>query len=231
MALIYVIEDDEDINELLTYNFKKEGFDVRSFPNGKVAFEHIKQEKPDIVVLDLMMPEVDGLEFCKLVRSDKELEHIPLIMLTAKSTEIDKIVGLELGADDYVTKPFSFRELLARVKALLRRSKSLHFPTAKSEYKFRDLKICPEKFEVTIKGQPVHLTTTQFKLLLALVNSQGKVLSRDYIIEHVWAWDKDVYDRTIDVHIKKLRELLKEYGNCIKTIRGVGYKWECEPTS
>ncbi|MGC9080756.1 response regulator transcription factor, partial [Sulfurihydrogenibium sp.] len=212
MALIYVIEDDEDINELLTYNFRKEGFEVKSFPNGKVAFEHIKQDKPDAVVLDLMMPEIDGLEFCKLVRSDKELQHTPLIMLTAKSTEIDKIVGLELGADDYVTKPFSFRELLARVKAVIRRSKSYHFPTAKPSYTFGDLKIIPEKFEVKIGEKNVNLTITQFKLLLALVNAEGRVLSRDYILENVWKWDKDIYDRTIDVHIKKLRELLGEYG-------------------
>lgn len=228
MALIYVIEDDEDINELLTYNFRKEGFEVKSFPNGKVAFEHIKEDKPDAVVLDLMMPEVDGLEFCKLVRSDKEIQHTPLIMLTAKSTEIDKIVGLELGADDYVTKPFSFRELLARVKAVIRRSKSYHFPTSKSSYKFGDLEIIPEKFEVKIGQKEINLTITQFKLLLALINAEGRVLSRDYILEHVWKWDKDIYDRTIDVHIKKLREVLEDYGNCIKTVRGVGYKWECD---
>lgn len=228
MALIYVIEDDEDINELLTYNFRKEGFEVKSFPNGKVAFEHIKEDKPDAVVLDLMMPEVDGLEFCKLVRSDKEIQHTPLIMLTAKSTEIDKIVGLELGADDYVTKPFSFRELLARVKAVIRRAKSYHFPTAKSHYKFGELEIVPEKFEVKIGEKHINLTITQFKLLLALINAEGRVLSRDYILEHVWKWDKDIYDRTIDVHIKKLREILENYGNCIKTVRGVGYKWECD---
>ncbi|WP_297890406.1 response regulator transcription factor [Sulfurihydrogenibium sp.] len=228
MALIYVIEDDEDINELLTYNFRKEGFEVKSFPNGKVAFEHIKEDKPDAVVLDLMMPEVDGLEFCKLVRSDKEIQHTPLIMLTAKSTEIDKIVGLELGADDYVTKPFSFRELLARVKAVIRRAKSYHFPTSKTHYKFGELEIVPEKFEVKIGEKHINLTITQFKLLLALVNAEGRVLSRDYILEHVWKWDKDIYDRTIDVHIKKLREILENYGNCIKTVRGVGYKWECD---
>ncbi len=226
MPLIYVIEDDEDINELLSYNFRKEGFDVRSFPNGKLAFEHLKEERPDVVVLDLMMPEIDGLEFCKLVRSDKEFENIPLIMLTAKSTEIDKIVGLELGADDYVTKPFSFRELLARVKAVLRRSK-LSESGSSSVVKIGDLVIKPDKFQVFLEGKPVYLTTTQFKLLMALISAEGKVLSRDYILDNVWGWEKDVYDRTIDVHIKKLREALGKYGSCIKTVRGVGYKWEC----
>ncbi len=226
MPLIYVIEDDEDINELLTYNFRKEGFDVRSFPNGKLAFEHLKEERPDVVVLDLMMPEIDGLEFCKLVRSDKEFQNIPLIMLTAKSTEIDKIVGLELGADDYVTKPFSFRELLARVKAVLRRSKLSNIGSS-SVIKIEDLVIKPDKFQVILEGKPVYLTATQFKILLELVNAEGKVLSRDYILENVWGWDKDVYDRTIDVHIKKLREVLGKYGSCIKSVRGVGYKWEC----
>lgn len=226
MLLIYIIEDDEDINELLTYNFRKEGFDVRSFPNGKLAFEHLKEERPDVVVLDLMMPEIDGLEFCKLVRSDKEFENIPLIMLTAKSTEIDKIVGLELGADDYVTKPFSFRELLARVKAVLRRSK-LSESGSSSVVKIGDLVIKPDKFQVILEGKPVYLTTTQFKLLMLLISAEGKVLSRDYILENVWGWEKDVYDRTIDVHIKKLREALGKYGSCIKTVRGVGYKWEC----
>ncbi|MEJ5172994.1 MAG: response regulator transcription factor [Hydrogenothermaceae bacterium] len=227
-AKIYVIEDDEDINELLSYNFKKEGFDVKSFPNGKVAFENIKKDMPDVVVLDLMMPEMDGLEFCKLVKSDDEIKHIPLIMLTAKSTEIDKIVGLELGADDYVTKPFSFRELLARVRAILRRTKNVHFISAKNEYKFGDLRIIPEKFEVLVEGKPINITTTEFKLLMALINGEGKVLSREYILDNIWKWEKDVYDRTIDVHIKKLRDILGKYGKCIKTVRGVGYKWECD---
>ena len=226
MSLIYVVEDDEDINELLVYNLKKEGFEVKSFLNSKEAYNKIKYDHPDLIILDIMLPDMDGLEFCKLLKADSETEDIPIIMLTAKSTEIDKIVGLELGADDYVTKPFSLRELIARIKTVLKRSKKL----AKESkiIRIKNLEIDPLRIEVRINGKSVDLTAKEFKLLLLMIYSEGKVLTRDQILSSVWETDLDVYDRTIDVHIKKLRDKLGEYSECIKTVRGVGYKWECE---
>ncbi|WP_456399692.1 response regulator [Persephonella sp.] len=225
MALIYVVEDDEDINELLVYNLKREGFSVKSFLSSKTAYENISLDQPDLIILDIMLPDMDGLEFCKLLKSSRETEDIPIIMLTAKSTEIDKIVGLELGADDYVTKPFSLRELLARIKTVLKRSK--RFSKKEKIIRINDLEINPSKIDVRINGNRIELTAKEFKLLLLLINGDGNVLTREQILSSVWENDLDVYDRTIDVHIKKLRDKLGKYGKCIKTVRGSGYKWEC----
>ncbi|RUM59750.1 MAG: DNA-binding response regulator [Persephonella sp.] len=227
MPLIYIIEDDEDIQELLKYNLSKEGYKVRSFYNGKEPLEKIKFDNPDLVILDIMLPDLDGLEFCKKVKTDPLTEHIPIIMLTAKSTEIDKVVGLELGADDYITKPFSIRELLARIKAVLRRYSQIDkkdIPIIKEG----DLEINKEKLEVKLRGEPVKLTTKEYRILLALINSKNKALSRDQILDFVWEDNMDVFDRTIDVHINKLRLKLQDYGKYIKTVRGYGYMWERE---
>ena len=225
MAYIYIVEDDEDINELLAYNLQKEGYTVKQFLNSMEALKELKKEPPDLILLDIMLPDIDGLEFCKIVKSDKEISDIPIIMLTAKSTEIDKIVGLELGADDYVTKPFSFKELTARIRAVLRRTGR----KSKSEksYTFGSLKIKPEEFKVLIEDEDIPLTSKEFKLLLLLVKSPGKVFSREEILSKVWEKEYEIFDRTVDVHIKNLREKLKEFGRCIKTVRGIGYKWEC----
>ncbi len=229
MSVVYIIEDDEDINELVAYNLEKEGFKVKQFYNSREAYESIKKEKPDIIILDIMLPDIDGLELCKMIRSDKEIFDIPIVMLTAKSTEIDKIVGLELGADDYITKPFSFKELIARIKAVLRRTKkSFSEEKSKDIIQIGNLKIYLSEFKVVLNDRPVTLTSKEFKLLILLIRSSGKVLSREEILNHIWKDNYDVYDRTIDVHIKHLREKLKEYGKCIKTVRGIGYKWECE---
>jgi DNA-binding response OmpR family regulator len=226
MPYLYIIEDDEDINELLVYNLEKERFKVRSFLNSKEALKSLeKGDIPDLIILDIMLPDIDGLEFCKLLKSRDDLSDIPIIMLTAKSTEIDKIVGLELGADDYITKPFSFRELIARIKAVLRRTKRDDTNKAKI-IKIEDLIINPLKLEVKIGDQPVKLTSKEFKLLLTLVNSKNRALSREYLLNTIWKDELDVLDRTIDVHIKKLRTKLGEYGKYIKTIRGYGYMWE-----
>ncbi len=228
MPLVYVIEDDEDINELLVYNLEKEGYQVEPFYSSNPAYEAIKSKKPDIIILDIMLPDMDGLELCKLLKSDKQTENIPVIMLTAKSTEIDKIVGLELGADDYITKPFSIRELLARIKAILRRTKKKNCPEEENQYQYKGLKIDFEKFSVEIGNKPVKLTSKEFKLLSLLVKSEKKVLSREYILDEIWKNEDDVFDRTVDVHIKNLREKLGEYGKYIKTVRGIGYKWETD---
>ena len=227
MPFVYIVEDDEDINELVAYNLKKEGFKVKQFFNSKDAYESLSKEQPDIILLDIMLPDIDGLEFCKMVRSNSNLSYIPIIMLTAKSTEIDKIVGLELGADDYITKPFSFMELIARIKAVLRRTYREKTKSDEKIISVEGLKILPDKFKVLIDDNPINLTSKEFKLLLLLTGSPGKVFSREEILNNVWENEYDVYDRTVDVHIKHLREKLKDYGKCIKTVRGIGYKWEC----
>ncbi len=230
MPYLYIIEDDEDINELLVYNLEKERFKVKSFLNSKEALLSLeKGDLPDLIILDIMLPDIDGLEFCKLLKSREDLSHIPIIMLTAKSTEIDKIVGLELGADDYITKPFSFRELIARIKAVLRRTKRTDTPQQKI-IKIGDLIINPLKLEVKIGDKPIKLTSKEFKLLLTLINSKNRALSREYLLNTIWKDEFDILDRTIDVHIKKLRTKLGDYGKYIKTIRGYGYMWEEENT-
>ena len=225
MPLIYIIEDDEDINELLVYNLTKEGFKVKSFYNGKEPLKKLKLDNPDLIILDIMLPDLDGLEFCKKLKANPETEHIPIIMLTAKSTEIDKVVGLELGADDYITKPFSIRELIARIKAVIRRS-SRYIKDKTVIIRDGDLEINTEKMEVKLYGKPIKLTNKEFKILIALINAKDKVLSREHILDLVWGNDIDVYDRTIDVHINKLRLKLEDYGKKIKTVRGYGYMWE-----
>ncbi len=223
MTKVYIIEDDEDINELLVYNLKKENFEVRSFLNGKEGLEAIKKDKPDIVILDIMLPDIDGIEICKTLKSSDEYSNIPIIMLTAKSTEIDKIVGLELGADDYITKPFSFRELIARVKAVLRR----YNRNKNEELKEKGFTINKETLKLIIDDRETPLTLTEYKLLSYLIKNKNKLLTRESILNTVWGEKQyDVYDRTIDVHIKKLREKLDKYGKNIKTVRGLGYIWE-----
>ena len=218
---IAVIDDEEDILELVSVNLKKNGFSVKEFSNSKDFLRFLKNRIPDLLILDLMLPDTDGLEICKQLKKDGKYSHIPIIMLTAKAEESDKIVGLELGADDYVTKPFSPKELVARVKAVLRR-----FETKKSPGSSKLLYIDLEKYEVSVKGIIIPLTTTEFKLLSFLYSKKGKVYTREELMNNIWDEDKIVIDRTIDVHIKNLREKLGKAGNLIKNIRGVGYKLE-----
>ncbi|MBK3331464.1 response regulator transcription factor [Persephonella atlantica] len=225
MPLIYIVEDDEDINELLEYNLRKEGFSVRPFLSSVKALDSISREKPDLVLLDIMLPDIDGLELCKMVKSNPETEDIPIIMITAKGTEIDKIVGLELGADDYITKPFSIREVIARIRAILRRVKK---ESRQNVLRFGTLEIYPEKFEIKVEGNPVELTSKEFKLLMTLINADGNVLTREQILSDVWKNELDVYDRTVDVHIKKLRDKLGKHSYRIETVRGVGYRWRSD---
>lgn len=225
MSLIFVVEDDEDINELLVYNLRKEGFSAVPFLSSVEAIDQLNTQKPDLILLDIMLPDIDGLEFCKIVKANPETEDIPIIMITAKGTEIDKIVGLELGADDYITKPFSIREVIARIRAILRRVKS----TDKTRrIKIDGVEIFPERFELKVDGKRVDLTSKEFKLLMLLISSNGMVLSREKILSQIWKDDLDVYDRTVDVHIKKLRDKLGKYGKYIETVRGIGYRWKTD---
>ena len=220
---ILVIDDEKDLIEMVRYNLDKEGFDVISATDGHSAIEIAQRHKLDLIVLDLMMPGMDGLEVCKRLRTDARTGRVPLIMLTAKATEADRIVGLELGADDYITKPFSPRELVARIKAILRRTATRADP--EQLIRHGDLAIDVARHEVTYAGKPVTLTATEFRILQFLASKPGRVLSRDDIIDAALGRDANVFDRTIDVHITAIRRKLGRGSDQIETIRGFGYKF------
>jgi two-component system alkaline phosphatase synthesis response regulator PhoP len=223
---ILVVDDEEAIVKLVSYNLQKEGFDTLAAVDGREAWEIIRQEKPDLIVLDIMMPEMDGFALCRLLRQEKILT--PILMLTAKDEEIDKVLGLELGADDYLTKPFSPRELVARVKAILRRTDQRK-PSEEGPLTFGDMVIYPGKYEVQRGGKDVELTPREFELLLFLCRNAGLVLSREHILERVWDYDYYGDTRVVDVHIRHLREKIEiDPGSpvYIKTVRGVGYKFQ-----
>jgi len=222
--LIAIVDDEPDIVELVSINLKKASFKVKEFFDAESFLGSLNTEVPDLVVLDLMLPDMDGFEVCKALRHKEKCTNVPIIMLTARVEETDKVLGLELGADDYVTKPFSPRELVARVKAVLRR-RSQKADTNRitvGDLLTMDL----EKYQVEVDGVKTDLTSTEFKILQLLAAKKGRVFSRDQILQHLWGDDKMVLDRTVDVHIKHLREKLGKAGNLIKNIRGVGYKIE-----
>ncbi len=207
--------------ELVSLHLKKSGYMVRKFTHAEDLYKMLKNESPDLLILDLMLPDIDGIDVCKYLRNEKRVDF-PIIMLTAKDDEFDKVLGLELGADDYVTKPFSIRELLARVKAVLRRSSET---TTNNIITIENiLKIDLQKYEVTVEDKPVSLTATEFKLLRIFAEKPGLVYSRDRLLAKLWGDDKLVVNRTIDVHIKNLREKLGPAGKYIINVRGVGYK-------
>jgi two-component system phosphate regulon response regulator PhoB/two-component system alkaline phosphatase synthesis response regulator PhoP len=222
--LIAVVDDEPDILELVSIHLKKAGFKVREFLTAQSFFNFIEEEIPELIILDLMLPDSNGLEICKYLKKKPKFSSIPIIMLTAKSEETDKIIGLELGADDYITKPFSPKELTARVKAVLRRDQLKQETTI---IEIDDvLKIDTQKYEVYVHNKKVDLTSTEFKILKILAEKSGIVFSREQLLNHLWGNDKAVLDRTIDVHIKNLRDKLGSAGKYVKNIRGVGYKLE-----
>lgn len=221
---ILVIEDEEDIAELISYNLKKDGFIVDTLHDGEIAYKTIQKKPYDLIILDLMIPGINGIELCKLIRNNPSTSSLPIIMLTAKTDETDRIIGLELGADDYITKPFSPRELIARIKAVLRRTTEK--PQTSQIIKIKDLEIDKEKYMVSIKGKPLKLSATEFKLLLFLVERKGKVFTRDQLLDAIWRDEAFVEPRTVDVHIRRLRsQIEKDPSNpeYIKTLRGIGY--------
>ena len=223
---IILIEDDPDITHLVTHYLGKEGYTVKSFREGIKGYQSIKQDKPDLVILDLMLPEMDGLEVCKRLRSDLKTSTLPVIMLTARGEESDKIVGLELGADDYVTKPFSPKELVARVRALLRRSER---PEAESTtYRYGPLLLDIARHEVQVHGKEVRLTAKEFALLAQLLKNRGRVLTREILLDTLWGYESDVTTRTVDVHIRRLREKIPLLGDAIVTVKSYGYKLKDE---
>jgi two-component system phosphate regulon response regulator PhoB/two-component system alkaline phosphatase synthesis response regulator PhoP len=225
--LIAILDDEPDIVELVAIHLKKSGFATHGFCEPPSFFRFIKSNVPALIILDLMLPGIDGFEICKQLKRDNRLMSVPVIMLTAKSDETDKILGLELGADDYITKPFSPKELVVRVKVVLRRHA---VPAAKetTDQIGGILSINKDKFEVLVRGRKVVVTTTEFKILELIASKPGHVFSRDQILDHLWGEEKVVLDRTIDVHIRNLRAKLGKAGTLIKNIRGVGYKLEYE---
>jgi two-component system alkaline phosphatase synthesis response regulator PhoP len=222
---ILIVDDEEHILELIRFNLEKNGYKAICCGNGIDAINLTKAEKPDLVLLDVMLPGVDGYDVCKEIRKDNSISNIPVIMITAKGEELDKILGLELGADDYITKPFSVRELVARVKAVLRRT-TLQ-PIDKS-YKFDNIIIDFEKHEVTKESKRIELTLKEFEVMEILVKNKGRVITRDFLLDKVWGYEYIGETRTVDVHIRHLRQKLEEDDKSpkyIETIRGVGYRF------
>ncbi|NOZ29884.1 MAG: response regulator transcription factor [Chloroflexi bacterium] len=230
---VLVVEDEPILVETLTYNLRRQGYEVLTAMDGLSALNLARQERPDLIVLDLMLPKLDGLEVCRILRQEMS---IPILMLTARADEVDRVVGLEMGADDYLTKPFSMRELLARVKALLRRvrmdreSMEAMAQTGRQEtLNLGDLIIDLQRREVRRQGALLHLKPKEYDLLVFLARNSGVVLSRDLILERVWGWDYDGGSRTVDVHIRWLREKIEPdpaHPTRIVTVRGIGYRFE-----
>ena len=223
-ATVLVVDDEKNIVEAVRYNLDKEGFGTLVASTGTRALELARREVPDLILLDWMLPEVNGLEVCRLLKQDSKTRHIPVLMLTVKSDETDKVLGLEMGADDYVTKPFSPRELVARVRALLRR-------TAQAEpaevFKLDDLRVDWGTHVVSVKGRAVELTSKEFELLRALLAAKGRVLSREALLEKAWGYDRavDIETRTVDLHISQLRKKLHAVADRILTIKNAGYRF------
>jgi len=222
--LIAVVDDEPDIVELISIHLIKSGFDIKRFHDGDTFYEYLKTGIPDLVILDLMLPDADGLDICRVVKNQTQTAAVPIIMLTAKGEETDKIIGLELGADDYITKPFSPKELVARVRAVLRRGSEPQI--SKILRVGETLRIDSDRHEAWVEDNKVILTTTEFRILTLLASKPGWVFSREQILNHLWGQEKAVIDRTVDVHIKHLRGKLGPAGNLIRNIRGIGYKIE-----
>lgn len=228
---ILVVDDESHIIELVRFNLEKEGYNVISAQDGLKACKMAAEYKPDLIVLDVMLPEMDGFEVCRLIQKDSQMSEIPIIMLTARSEEIDKVLGLEIGADDYITKPFSPRELIARVKARLRRitARQHNSEITGQVIRINGLIIDPDRFEVIIDGTRLELTPKEFELLRILAKNRGRVLSREFLLENIWGYEYIGDSRTVDVHIRHLRQKLEADSanpRFIETVRGVGYKFK-----
>jgi two-component system phosphate regulon response regulator PhoB len=225
---ILVVEDDRDISELITYNLEREGYDIACLYDGSQALDFVRKRKPEMIILDLMLPEIDGIEICRQLKSDATTKHIPIVMLTAKSEEADVVLGLQMGADDYIPKPFSPKVLVARIKAISRRMVDLQIPSGASENvrSFGDLNIDLLKHKISYKGHEVKLTSIEFDIVEFLSRSPGRVWSREQILDNVWKEGKFIIDRAVDVHVRGLRKKLKQADHYIETVRGVGYRFK-----
>ena len=223
MREIVLIEDDRDLSYLLSLNFEKENFKLKTFESATEFFKYIQESKPDLVIIDIMLPDLDGFRVAKFLKSRPDLKDIPIIFLTAKGSEEDKLKGFEIGADDYITKPFSFKELLARVKAVLRRYER---ESSSEVYEFEGIKILKNEKKVLIEGKEVHFTPAEFKILLTLIENYGRPVSREFLLEKISKYSSESTERTVDVHVKHIRDKLGKYKSYIKTVRGYGYKFE-----
>jgi two-component system phosphate regulon response regulator PhoB len=223
MNPILIVEDEKDIVDLLEYHLKQSGFSIISDFDGSSTLEQARKRRPKLIILDLMLPEIDGKDICRALKSDPLTRSIPVLMLTARAEEMDRIIGFELGADDYVTKPFSPRELVLRIRSILRKRES----DLESEkiIQIGDLLVDVERHEVWVGKRLVELTSVEFKLLVSLASSRGRVKTRDNLLDQVWGYTYEGYARTVDTHIHRLREKLLEAGECIETLRGVGYRF------
>lgn len=219
--MIYCVEDDDNIRELVIYTLESTGMTAKGFADGSVFMEALAEETPELVLLDIMLPGEDGITILKKLKRSSKTKNIPVIMVTAKGTEYDKVIGLDLGADDYVTKPFGMMELVSRIRAVLRRTGSL---TEKEILEIDGVRLDIRKHEVTVKGRLIILTLKEFELLRRLMNNPNIVLTRDRLLEDIWGYDFDGETRTVDVHVRTLRQKLGEKGTLIETVRGVGYR-------
>jgi phosphate regulon transcriptional regulator PhoB len=225
---ILIVDDEKDIVDLISYNLEKEGFTTIKAYDGESALELVKARKPDLVLLDLMLPGIRGLEVCKFIRKNPDTETLPIIMLTAKGDQVDKILGFEMGADDYITKPFNVRELIARVRAVLRRAEVRPDSEKREQFAYRGLEIDYSSYEVTVDGKKIYLNPKELKLLQFLTRHPGRVYTRDQLLDYVWGDETFVEPRTVDVHISNLRAAIEEdkkKPQYILTVRGIGYKF------
>ena len=224
---ILIVEDEKDILNLIEWHLKAEEYAVLTAQDGIKGLNTAIKQLPDLIVLDLMLPGMDGLQVCKALKKNPKTENIPVVMLTAKGEEVDRIVGLELGADDYMVKPFSPRELTLRVKAILKRFDQKQEAPEETKLKYRDLLIDMDSYRVWIREKEVSLTVTEFKLLQELLQNQGRVRTRDQLLDRVWGYQFDGYARTVDTHIRRLRQKIgEEYADAIETVRGIGYRFK-----
>ena len=216
---ILIVEDETDVTDLLSLNLRKAGFRVSTAGDGASGLQKARDDRPDFIILDLMLPKMSGLEVCRILKSDAATARMPILMLTAKAEEIDRIVGLEFGADDYVTKPFSPREIVLRIRAIFRRGEK-----ADESLSAGPISIDPARHEVRVNGRQVHLTSLEFKLLRALMQRRGRVQERDRLLNDVWGYESVIDTRTVDTHVRRLREKLGKGGDAIETVRGFGYR-------
>ncbi len=223
MALIYIVEDDQNIREIESFALKNSGYQIKDFSNARDFYRALKEKKPDLALLDIMLPDEDGMEILQKLRKNQETKRLPVIMVTAKTTELDRVKGLDLGADDYMSKPFGVMELISRVKALLRRSMG---EVQEKILRVEEILMDDERHQVFVSDQPCELTFKEYELLRLLMQNRGIVLSRDVIMDRIWDMSTEVESRTLDVHLKTLRSKLGESAYHIKTIRNVGYRME-----
>jgi len=220
MERVLIVDDDPDIQRLVSYNLTKAGFDIATAETGRKALESVQKHPPDLIILDLMLPDVDGMEVCRTLRQRENSRRIPIVMLTARGEEIDRVIGFELGADDYVMKPFSPRELVLRVKSILRRMKEERTDLLR----VGDIQLYPERRQCFVRTVSIVLTAKEFDLLQELMRAHGNVLTREVLMDKVWGYHGEATSRTLDTHIRRLREKLNDEGSHVETVRGVGYR-------